>query len=199
MNASLTPVGAVVGWCWWRSVLLAGCKVDARVDVTLRADGTGTVAAGSRWIGAVHRLESHAGPLQKAVPLTDVRAAGWTVSQWTKTASGGKAITVSHAFVGQPDLTHRIAELAGTNGVLRDPKITRERGLLDSQDGLSITVDMRHVSTGIRSRRGARETAVGRGNRREHPRRAPALATHGARCISRWSCTHPAARRRRCS
>ncbi len=148
----MTPVRRVYAGVLLSVVLLAGCKVDARVDVTLRPDGTGTVAARIALdAGAVRRLQSHVGPLARAVPLADVRAAGWTVSKWTATAGGGQAITLSHPFVGQPDLTQRIAELAGPNGVLLDPKITRQRGLLDSQDGIAITVDMRRLSTGIRS------------------------------------------------
>jgi hypothetical protein len=152
MNASLTPVRRVWGVVLVSVVLLAGCKVDARVDVTLQPDGTGTVAARIALdAGAVRRLTSHDGPLARAVPLADVRAAGWTVSKWTTIAGGGEAITLTHAFVGQPDLTRRIADLAGTGGVLRDPRITRQRGFLDSQDAIAVTVDLRHLSTGIRS------------------------------------------------
>ena len=148
----MTPVRRVWGVLLLSVVLLAGCKVDARVDVTLRPDGTGTVAARIELdAGAVRQLTAHDGPLARAVPLADVRAAGWTVSQWTPTAGHGEAITLTHPFVGQPDLTRRIADLSGPSGILSAPKITRERGLLDSDDGIAITVDLRHLSTGIRS------------------------------------------------
>jgi len=150
MNASLTPVRRVWGLALVCVVVLAGCKVDTQVDVTLQADGTGTVVARVALdAGAVRRLTTHA-PLAQAVPLADVRAAGWTVSKWAPTAGGGDAITVSHPFVGQPDLTQRIEELAGPGGVLRDPKITRERGFLQSEDAIAITVDLRHLSAGVR-------------------------------------------------
>jgi hypothetical protein len=150
MNASLTPVRRVCAVALVSVVLLAGCKVDARIDLTLRPDGTGTVAARIALdAGAVRRLTTHL-PLARAVPLGDVRAAGWTVSKWLPISGGGDAITLTHPFVGQPDLTRRIAELAGAGGVLRDPRITRQRGLLDSQDAIAITVDLRHLSTGIR-------------------------------------------------
>lgn len=151
MNASLTPVRRVWVLVLVSAVLLAGCKVNARVDVTLRPDGTGTVTARIALdAGAVRRLTTHV-PLAQAVPLADVRAAGWTVSKWSPVIGGGDAITLTHAFVGQPDLTRRIADLVGTSGVLRDPLITRTRGFLDSEDAIAITVDLRHLSTGIRS------------------------------------------------
>jgi len=133
------------------AVVLAGCKVNAQVDVTLRPDGTGTITAHIALdAAAVQRLTARA-PLAQAVPLADVRAAGWVVSKWLPLAGGGEAITLSHPFVGQPDLTRRIADLSGPSGVLRDPKITRTRGFLDSDDGLAITVDLRHLSAGIRT------------------------------------------------
>jgi hypothetical protein len=147
----VTPVRRVWALVIVAVVMLAGCKVDARVDVTLQPDGTGTVAARIALdADAVQRLTTHVA-LAKAVPLADVRAAGWDVSQWTKIAGGGRAITLSHPFVGQPDLTHRIEELAGTSGVLRDPKITRLRGFLQSEDAIAVTVDLRHLSAGVRN------------------------------------------------
>ena len=45
MRASVTPVRRVGGLALVAAVLRAGCKVDARVDVTLRADGSGMVTA----------------------------------------------------------------------------------------------------------------------------------------------------------
>jgi hypothetical protein len=147
----VTPVRRVWALVLVSAVLLAGCKVNTQVDVTLRPDGTGTIAARIALdAGAVQRLTTHA-PLTQAVPLADVRAAGWTVSKWLPLAGGGKVITLTHAFVGQPDLTRRIADLSGPSGVLRNPKITRTRGFLDAEDGLAITVDLRNLSTGIRT------------------------------------------------
>ena len=123
---SLTPVRRVWGLLLVSVVLLAGCKVDARVDVTLRADGSGTVTARVTLdADAVRRLTT--APIAQAVPLADMRAAGWKVSGWTKSSGGSESITVSHGFVGQTDLARRLADLVGTTGVLHDPAITRTR------------------------------------------------------------------------
>jgi hypothetical protein len=131
-------------------VLLTGCKVDARVDVTLRADGSGTVTARVTLdADAVRRLTEQA-PLDRAVPLGDVRAAGWKVSPWTA-AGGGRTIALSRGFTGEADLSRRLEDLVGTTGVLRAPVITRSRGWLRAEDAIAVTVDLRHLSTGIRS------------------------------------------------
>jgi len=131
--------------------LLAGCKVDASVDITLRADGSGTVTARVALdADAVRRLTPDA-PLERAVPLADVRRAGWTVSPWTPIRGGGDAITLTHRFVGQADLERRLADLVGETGVLNHPTIMRTRGWLAAQDTLSVTVDLRHLATGLRS------------------------------------------------
>jgi hypothetical protein len=144
-------------------VLLAGCKVDARVDVTLRADGSGTVAARIALdADAVQRLTTHA-PLAEAVPLDDLRNGGWKVSAWKRGRSGGEAITLTHEFVGQSDLARRLADLTGPGGALRDPRITRTRGWFGAKDAISVVVDLRHLSAGVRSdaELAARLTAAG--------------------------------------
>lgn len=131
--------------------LVAGCKVDATVDVTLRPDGSGTVTAHVVLdADAVRRLTPYA-PLAQAIPLTDVRRAGWTLSAWTPVAGGGDAITLTHGFVGQADLTRRLADLVGSTGVLNHSTITNTGGWFGATDTLAVTVDLRHLSTGLRS------------------------------------------------
>ena len=146
----MTPVRRVAALLAVAVVLLAGCKVDARVDVTLRADGSGTVTARLALdADAVSRLTTHA-PLAQAVPLDDVRAAGWTVSGW-KASAGGAAITLSHDFVGQQQLSQLLADLTGRTGVLRDPQLTRTRSWTTAKDSLAITANLRDLSTGVKA------------------------------------------------
>jgi hypothetical protein len=150
MGGLVTQVRRVAAILAAALVLCAGCKVDARVDVTLRADGSGTVTARVTLdADAVSRLTTHA-PLAQAVPLDDVRAAGWNVSGWKRSA-GGATLTLSHAFVGQADLARRLTDLVGSTGVLRDPHITRTRGWFDAKDTISVTGDLRHLSTGVKA------------------------------------------------
>ena len=151
MRAWLTPVRRVWGLALVAAVLLAGCKVDAGGDVTVRPDGSGTVAARVALdADAVQRLTTHA-PLATAVRLDDLRTAGWRVSSWKRDHAGGAAITLTHAFVGQAGLERRITDLAGPRGVLRDPRITRTRGWFGAKDAISIAVDLRGITAGVRS------------------------------------------------
>lgn len=150
MGATVTAVRRVIGLLVVALVLCAGCKVDARVDVTLHADGSGTITtrvALDR--DAVERLTRHAS-LGDAVPLGDVRAAGWSVSGW-KTSPGGATVTLSHDFVGQADLARRLEDLVGPTGVLRDARLTRSRSWMSAKDSIAVTGDLRHLSTGVKA------------------------------------------------
>ena len=132
-------------------ILLAGCKVDARVDVRVRSDGSGTVTTRVTLdADAVRRLTANA-PIDQAVPLADIRAAGWKVSRWAPVAGGGTSITLTHEFVGQDDLAGRLTDLGGSTGVVRDPTIAHERGYFGAKDSIAVSADLRHLSTGIRS------------------------------------------------
>ena len=150
MGGCVTPVRRVGALLALSALLLAGCKVDARVDVTLRADGSGTVTARVRLDDdAVQRLTRHA-PLSRAVPLDDLRAAGWSVSGW-KTSGGASTITFSHDFVGRADLARRLADLVGPTNVLRNARLTRTRSWLSAKDSVAVTGDLRHLSTGVKA------------------------------------------------
>ncbi len=150
MGALLTPVRRVAGLLAVAALLLGGCKVDAHVDVTLRADGSGTVTARVTLdADAVRRLTPHAS-LADAVPLADVRDAGWEVSDWA-TSPDGATITLAHDFVGQAELARLLTELAGPSGVLGDAQLTRSRSWIRAKDTIAVTGDLRALSTAVRS------------------------------------------------
>ena len=151
MRALVTPVHRVRGLLLVSVVLLAGCKVDARVDVTLHADGSGAVAAKVTLDAEAVKRITTGGPLESAVPLDDLRDAGWRIPAWKVASSGGAAVALSHAFVGQEGLARLLADLTGPNGALRDPRITRTREWFGASDKIAITVDLRDISAGVRS------------------------------------------------
>jgi hypothetical protein len=131
------------------AILLAGCNVNARFDITMRADGTGTVRTTITVDSdAVQRL---GGPtaFTRTVPLDDLRAAGWTVSSWKRGDGGTETIELSHPFVDQADLGHRIVDLAGPKGILAKPALTHERGWFSSRYAVSLVVDVRSPSVDI--------------------------------------------------
>jgi hypothetical protein len=132
-------------------VLLAACHVDTHVDVTLNHDGSGTLSTTVTLDAAAVQQLGGIGAASKQVPLADLRAAGWQISQWTPSTNGGATITFTHSFDGQADLAARLTDLVGPNGVLRLPQISHTRGWFRSDDSLSMVVDLRDPSTGIGS------------------------------------------------
>jgi len=129
---------------------LAGCKVDADVMVTLREDGSGTIdTVVALDAEAVARVETNGRTLDTAFPLDDVRAAGWDISAWERAADGSARLFLSHEYAGEGELDQRITELVGPTELLRDPQLTRERGILRSRDELSIEADLRQPGVGI--------------------------------------------------
>jgi hypothetical protein len=132
------------------AVLLAGCRVDARVNVNLQDNGTGTVSSTVTFdADAVQQMGGPLGLAQAATRFEDLRRAGWVVSPITTAANGSSTITMSHSFAGEADLSTRLADLVGAEGMLRDPTITNSHGWLSSTQGLTLVVDMRAPSAGI--------------------------------------------------
>ncbi len=99
---------------------------------------------------AVARATGAGRTLEQAVRLDDLRAAGWNISEWTKTDQGGARLTLTHDYVGERELAQRLRELGGPNGALRDAHLTRTRTFLRSQDSISVLADLRNLTTGIR-------------------------------------------------
>ncbi len=131
------------------AVLLTGCNVAARVEVAVKADGSGTLRTTITLdADAVQRMGGPAS-LARNVPLGDLRGAGWSVSPWTHAADGSATLTVAHPFADQADLARRVVDLAGPHGILQDPKITRTRGWFNSRDALSLVVDVRSPTVDI--------------------------------------------------
>ena len=74
--------GAVVGIV----VVLAGCRVDARVDIAVRDNGSGTLQTTITLdADAVQQLGGST-TFAQMVPLDDLRRVGWTISPWTRAA-----------------------------------------------------------------------------------------------------------------
>jgi hypothetical protein len=136
---------AVVGF----AVVLAACNVNTKVVVTLRPDGTGTIRTVIVFDADAVSKMGGAATLVQTVPLDDLRAAGWTISHWTRGTGGTESITLSHGFFDQTELAQRVVDLAGPHGILQSPQLTHDRGWFRSHDGLAIVVDVRSPSVDI--------------------------------------------------
>jgi hypothetical protein len=133
------------------AVTLAACSVNAKIEVALRADGTGTIRTVIVFDADAVSKMGGANTLTQTVPLDDLRAAGWKISPWTRGSGGTETISLSHSFFDQRELAQRVGELAGPRGILQNPKLTHDRGWFSSHDGLAIVVDVRAPSVDILS------------------------------------------------
>jgi hypothetical protein len=131
------------------TVVLCACRADVRVDVALHDDGTGTVVARVSLDADAVRRVAGSTPINRAVPLSDLRAAGWTVSSWTTTPAGA-SVTLRHDFDGMADLERRLADLSGPTRALRDPTIDRTRGWLRDRDAIGVDVDLTALGAAVR-------------------------------------------------
>jgi hypothetical protein len=136
---------AVVGL----ALLLAGCNVNARVNVTLRPDGSGSLATTISFDADAVQKMGGASALARTVPLDDLRKAGWKISPWKRSTTGIESISLTHEFFDGTELAQRVVDLAGPHGILQNPSITRDRGWFGTRNGLSVVVDVRSPSVGI--------------------------------------------------
>src|SRR5882762_6802723 len=99
----------------------AGCKVDTQVSIDVHDDGSGTVSVRATLDpAAVRATEAGGAKLEGQVRLDDLRAAGWTVSPWTRAGDGSAQITLSKAFGRPEDVTAILAEVSGTAGPIHE-------------------------------------------------------------------------------
>jgi hypothetical protein len=130
-------------------LVLAGCRVDARFEITVHDDGSGVVRTTITVDADAVRQLGGSGALAQAVPLDDLRTAGWTISPWKPGTRGSATVTLSHPFADQRDLVRRVADLTGAHGILQNPTLTHERGWFSYRDAVSIVVDVRSPSVDI--------------------------------------------------
>jgi hypothetical protein len=130
-------------------LVLAGCRVDARFEITVHYDGSGAVRTSITIDADAVRQLGGSNALAQAVPLDDLRTAGWTVSPWKGGTRGSATVTLSHPFADQRDLVRRVVDLAGAHGILQNPTLTHQRGWFSSRDAVGIVVDVRSPSVDI--------------------------------------------------
>lgn len=89
-------------------LVLAGCKLDVGVGVTVNADGTGEVA-----VTAVVDADvvAQAPGLAGALQLTDATTAGWSVDPPVATEDGGLSVSLRHQFASVEEATVLLGSL----------------------------------------------------------------------------------------
>jgi hypothetical protein len=129
---------------------LAACKADATVTVRMREDGSGVVAV--RVVldeAAVRAAEVGGGKLADRVRLADLTGAGWTVTPWRRTPSGGAVISVTKPFSRPEQVRAIVGELNGAHGPLRGFRASRDASTFSTTWKVAGTVDLRRLHLGI--------------------------------------------------
>ncbi len=90
------------------AVVLAGCRLDAAVGVTMAADGSGEVAV----VATVDAdVVAQVPGLAASLQLPDAAAAGWTVEGPSAPEAGGLTVTLRHPFATAEEATALLRSL----------------------------------------------------------------------------------------
>ncbi len=132
------------------AVVLAGCSVDTTVSVRVEDDGSGVVTVRTVLdADAVQAVESGGSPLESAVRLTDLPAAGWSVRSWARRADGGAVLVLRKPFDDGDDVAAIVHEINGASGPVHDVSVRRDPGLLSTHYEVEGAVDLRRLATGV--------------------------------------------------
>jgi len=103
-------------------MLLAGCRVDTTVDITMGQDGSGHITVTA--IADAGVVEQAPG-LKEDLRFDDAKAAGWTVSDPTSTSDGGLRVELTHSFANPEEATALLQSINGSGGPLHNVVVTR--------------------------------------------------------------------------
>jgi len=104
------------------ALALTACKVDATVDVTVRADGTGAIT-----LTAVADADvlAQAPGLAEDLRFDDAVAAGWVLTPPAATDAGGLQVVLTHPFATVEEATALLQSINGPSGPLHDVVLAR--------------------------------------------------------------------------
>lgn len=125
------------------AALLASCGVNTGVAVTVRPDGSGTVAVTVRLDKAA---QVQVGDLARQLQTSDLAQTGWTVAGPSIQADGNEVVTASKPFGTPAEASRDVAALAGSGPVATRPfqlTVIRRDGFWHSQTVVSGVVDLR--------------------------------------------------------
>jgi hypothetical protein len=112
-------------------MLLAGCRVDTTVDISMRGEGSGHIT-----VTAVADADvvAKAPGLADDLRFDDAKAAGWTVKEPATSSSGGLQVELTHTFANPQEATALLQSINGSGGPLHQMTFSR----VVSQDGTTI-------------------------------------------------------------
>jgi hypothetical protein len=106
-------------------MLLAACRVDTTVDISMRPDGSGRIT-----VTAVADAEvvSKAPGLAEDLRFDDAKSAGWTVTGPASTSDGGLQAVLTHEFANPEEATALLQSINGSGGPLHSVVLSRRIG-----------------------------------------------------------------------
>jgi hypothetical protein len=120
-------------------LVLAGCKVDVALDVTMAADGSGAVEV---TVLADRDVVVAAPDVMSDVRLDDAAAAGWAVEGPSATPDGGLRVVLRKRFATPEEGTAVLAELNGPQGPFRDLRLSRSTSFARVESAFDGTVQL---------------------------------------------------------
>ncbi|MEI8238980.1 MAG: hypothetical protein WCI22_06125 [Actinomycetota bacterium] len=104
------------------TLVLAACRVDTSVDLTMHPDGTGVVTL---TVLADHDVVTQAPGLADDLRHDDATKAGWKVDGLTSTTDGGLRLVMHHDVKSAADATAVLTSINGPNGPLHGVVVDR--------------------------------------------------------------------------
>ncbi|HVE19150.1 MAG TPA: hypothetical protein VNB52_08695, partial [Ilumatobacteraceae bacterium] len=103
-------------------MVLSSCHVNATVDISMSADGSGRIT-----VTAVADADvvKKAPGLADDLRFDDAKAAGWTVTPPTSTDDGGLQVELNHPFANPEEATALLQSINGSGGPLHGVTLTR--------------------------------------------------------------------------
>ncbi len=148
------------------AALLAGCSVHATLTVTVRDDGSGTLAVRLALDPeAVQTAQAGGATLEQAVRLTDLRTGGWQVGPWVRRKDGSASITLAKPFHDASQVAGIARQLSGATGPLLGLRASRDGAWLGLARRTAVQgiVDLRDVASGVASDHALQASLASRG------------------------------------
>ena len=121
------------------AVLAGGCEVRTEVAVDVAEDGSGTVSVA---VGLDPDAVSRYPGLESELRLDDLTAAGWEVVGPQVEDDGHTWIRASKPFATPEEAAEVLAEIAGSDGALRDLEVSEERSFARTTYRFEGTADL---------------------------------------------------------
>jgi len=110
-------------------LLLTSCRVDITTSINVADNGSGVITVN---VSADAATVDAAPELTDALNLDDLRAAGWDATVQADRPDGGVLVVLTHSFTTTDQATALLAQLAGSNGPLRELALSRTGGMNDA-------------------------------------------------------------------